>query len=295
MVTERGTNKPRGFAFCEYKDESAAQSAIRNLTGREVNGRQLRVDFADNNKINMPGDDEEEMPIKKEPTPQQQSKKQQPLLSTPPPFPMDTAAQQQDPIMAALSQVPQHLLRDAVAQMKQIVATDPDRARQMLTQNPMLALVMVNMQYLLGMIKQQQEHPQPVLVVQQQQATPAASVAAAAAPPPHLPQQQAFVAHSMAAAPSHLPSQLPSQLPAPTQVPAPMVQQQVPSASQQLQFQQLIRSINPQKLQQIITMTPQQIEQLPPQERQQVIAIQHNMRTLAKDILPQLQQQMQNR
>ena len=61
----------------------------------------------------------------------------------------------QDPIMAALSQVPRAQLYDAVATMKQIVLTDPDRARQMLSQNPMLAIIMLNMQTMLGMLKPQ--------------------------------------------------------------------------------------------------------------------------------------------
>ncbi|KAG0447563.1 hypothetical protein HPP92_028261 [Vanilla planifolia] len=42
--------KPKGYGFCEYKDEETALSARRNLQGYEINGRQLRVDFAENDK-----------------------------------------------------------------------------------------------------------------------------------------------------------------------------------------------------------------------------------------------------
>ncbi|GJN28590.1 hypothetical protein PR202_gb16789 [Eleusine coracana subsp. coracana] len=40
----------KGYGFCEYKDEETALSARRNLQGYEINGRQLRVDFAENGR-----------------------------------------------------------------------------------------------------------------------------------------------------------------------------------------------------------------------------------------------------
>jgi cleavage stimulation factor subunit 2 len=46
-VTDRETGKPKGYGFCEYADGATALSAMRNLNGYEVNGRNLRVDFAD--------------------------------------------------------------------------------------------------------------------------------------------------------------------------------------------------------------------------------------------------------
>ncbi|KAK2986070.1 hypothetical protein RJ640_011511, partial [Escallonia rubra] len=50
LVTDRETGRPKGYGFCEYKDEETALSARRNLQGYEINGRQLRVDFAENDK-----------------------------------------------------------------------------------------------------------------------------------------------------------------------------------------------------------------------------------------------------
>ncbi|ETW09368.1 hypothetical protein H310_01730 [Aphanomyces invadans] len=47
LVTDRDTGKPKGYGFCEYGDGATALSAMRNLNGTEVNGRNLRVDFAD--------------------------------------------------------------------------------------------------------------------------------------------------------------------------------------------------------------------------------------------------------
>ncbi|TXG53204.1 hypothetical protein EZV62_022373 [Acer yangbiense] len=50
LVIDRETGKPKGYGFCEYKDEETALSARRNLQGYAINGRQLRVDFAENDK-----------------------------------------------------------------------------------------------------------------------------------------------------------------------------------------------------------------------------------------------------
>jgi cleavage stimulation factor subunit 2 len=47
LVTDRDTGKPKGYGFCEYADGATALSAMRNLNGYEINGRNLRVDFAD--------------------------------------------------------------------------------------------------------------------------------------------------------------------------------------------------------------------------------------------------------
>lgn len=37
----------KGYGFCEYHDTATAESAVRNLNNHDLNGRQLRVDFAD--------------------------------------------------------------------------------------------------------------------------------------------------------------------------------------------------------------------------------------------------------
>ncbi|KAK8959265.1 hypothetical protein KSP40_PGU019927 [Platanthera guangdongensis] len=50
LVLDKETGRPKGYGFCEYKDEETALSARRNLQGYEINGRQLRVDFAENDK-----------------------------------------------------------------------------------------------------------------------------------------------------------------------------------------------------------------------------------------------------
>ena len=46
VITDRETGRPRGFAFVEMSEESAASDAIRALDGTELGGRPLRVNEA---------------------------------------------------------------------------------------------------------------------------------------------------------------------------------------------------------------------------------------------------------
>ena len=47
LPTDRATGRPRGFAFVELGDESAAARAIEELDGKELGGRTLRVSAAE--------------------------------------------------------------------------------------------------------------------------------------------------------------------------------------------------------------------------------------------------------
>jgi cold-inducible RNA-binding protein len=43
LITDRVTGRPKGFGFIEMAEESAAQQAISQLHGQEVDGRSLKV------------------------------------------------------------------------------------------------------------------------------------------------------------------------------------------------------------------------------------------------------------
>jgi RNA recognition motif-containing protein len=43
VVLDRDTGRPRGFAFVEMTTEEAANQAIKNLNGRELQGRTMNV------------------------------------------------------------------------------------------------------------------------------------------------------------------------------------------------------------------------------------------------------------
>ena len=46
LITDRYTGESKGFGFVEMAEDSAAMAAISGLNGREVDGRQLRVNEA---------------------------------------------------------------------------------------------------------------------------------------------------------------------------------------------------------------------------------------------------------
>lgn len=46
IVTDRDTGQSRGFAFVEIADDAAAQKAIDELNGRDIDGRNLTVNEA---------------------------------------------------------------------------------------------------------------------------------------------------------------------------------------------------------------------------------------------------------
>jgi RNA recognition motif-containing protein len=46
VITDRETGRPRGFAFVEMEDASAAQDAIRALDGTDLGGRNIKVNEA---------------------------------------------------------------------------------------------------------------------------------------------------------------------------------------------------------------------------------------------------------
>jgi len=50
MISDRETGKFRGFAFVEMATPEGAEAAIKALDGKEVDGRQLKVNVAQDRK-----------------------------------------------------------------------------------------------------------------------------------------------------------------------------------------------------------------------------------------------------
>jgi cold-inducible RNA-binding protein len=55
MPTDRETGQPRGFAFVTMGDSKSAASAISQLNGSTLDGRQIRVDEAQERQRNGGG------------------------------------------------------------------------------------------------------------------------------------------------------------------------------------------------------------------------------------------------
>jgi len=54
LPADRNTGRPRGFAFVEFTEESAAAEAIERFDGHEVKGRSLRVSEAEEPRRRSP-------------------------------------------------------------------------------------------------------------------------------------------------------------------------------------------------------------------------------------------------
>ncbi len=50
VVMDRDTGRPRGFAFVEMASADAANKAVSELNGKELQGRSLRVDIAEDRR-----------------------------------------------------------------------------------------------------------------------------------------------------------------------------------------------------------------------------------------------------
>jgi RNA recognition motif-containing protein len=46
IITDRDTNRSKGFGFVEFEDDAAAQAAIQGLNGKDMDGRPLTVNVA---------------------------------------------------------------------------------------------------------------------------------------------------------------------------------------------------------------------------------------------------------
>lgn len=46
IITDQFTGRPRGFGFVEMATPEEAEQAVRQLNGRELDGRQLKVEMA---------------------------------------------------------------------------------------------------------------------------------------------------------------------------------------------------------------------------------------------------------
>ncbi len=46
IIKDRDSGQSKGFGFVEMEDDTEAQNAIKNLTGKELNGRSITVNQA---------------------------------------------------------------------------------------------------------------------------------------------------------------------------------------------------------------------------------------------------------
>ena len=294
-MTDRDTGKLKGYGFCEFMDLAVAESAKRNLNGREYNGRQLRVDFA--------GDGD--AAVEKKPEKPQGAAATPLHYDTPMGIATASSAQQQmhaaglggggmEAVTARLAEMSPAQLFSVMNQLKTLTQQNQSQARQLLVSNPQLTLALFQAQLALGMTK-----PPAAMAAAAAAAPPPGVAGGAPLPPPPggyrpgmgvpgmgvpgmgvpgMPPHPAVPGMPQYGAPQYPPppprpamggvAPLP---PPPTGGPLPGPPAGGGAVDQQQQL-----------LQQVISMTPEQMALLPPDQRQQVemlrqLAVQQGM------------------
>jgi cleavage stimulation factor subunit 2 len=138
-VYDRETGNPKGYGFAEYLDTEMAQSAIRNLNGREFNGRVLRVDKASSqaDELRMIHQQSGGPPV------------ENPYGENVPPEKAPEA------ISRAVASLPPEQMFELMKQMKQCIQNNPNEARTMLLNNPQLAYALLQAQVVMKIIDPQ--------------------------------------------------------------------------------------------------------------------------------------------
>ncbi|XP_050379615.1 cleavage stimulating factor 64-like [Argentina anserina] len=141
IVTDKDTGKPKGFGFCEFRDEATAFSALRNLRNCELNGRRLNVNFAANEKPNH-------QPIGLQVAADAAAAVAGALGGS-------TQGLGNDSLTVYLSKMSRNQLAQMVSEMKGIAVGNKDMAHDMLLAMPQLNRALFQAQIMLGMVSPQ--------------------------------------------------------------------------------------------------------------------------------------------
>lgn len=135
LVFDRESGKPKGYGFCEYKDQETALSAMRNLNGYEIGGRTLRVDNACTEKSRM----------------EMQQLLQGPQVENPygDPVPSEKAP---EVISKTIASLPPERLLLIMKQLTECNQQNPQETRNMLLKNPQITYAILQAQVVMKLI-----------------------------------------------------------------------------------------------------------------------------------------------
>lgn len=281
MVNDLETGKPRGFAFVEFEDPQAALSAIRNMNDYELNGRRIRVNFSNSSHLEaLAGKLGMDMPAPSaSATAQTGAASKQTNAGT-------------NAVADALKGMSKGEMYDVVEKLKEIADRDPDEARRILSGHPQLPEAILHLMSKLDMISTPVMQLAPIVMAttvpppapvaadprtrsdpraaprQDPRAAVAAAAAVVVAPPPPPPVAVDPRARDpRAASDPRARMQVPPPPPPPQQQP----QQQQPPAY--APYGMVPTALDPNLVQQVMSLTPQQIAQLPPDKQQSILAL----------------------
>jgi len=310
IVYDRETGNPKGYGFAEYADTEMAQCAIRNLNGREFNGRILRVD-----KASSQADELRQIHA---------------ATGGPPvenPYGDNVPAEKApEAISRAVASLPPEQMYELMKQMKMCIQNNPSEARTMLLNNPQLAYALLQAQVVMRIVDpsvaqallhrkpdtiapimpvMRPSMPQPVIKTQPVVPTamplmlPVVSAPIAAPVRPPMPQPQPLLRPSYEPSmdPRYQAAQAQAQIrqPAPQPKPQPIVQPHVAPAPSTSQAQvspggaqsQLSADQEKAKLiMQVLQLRDDQIAKLPPDQRQSIILLKQQIAQNTGGVIP---------
>lgn len=135
LVFDRDSGKPKGYGFCEYKDQETALCAMRNLNNYEIAGRNLRVDNACTEKSRL----------------EMQSLMQSAQVES---TYGEVVSPEKAPeaISKAVASLPPEQMYELMKQMKLCIQNNPSEARQLLLQNPQLSYALLQVMIVMKVV-----------------------------------------------------------------------------------------------------------------------------------------------
>ena len=162
LMYDKITRQPKGYGFCEYKDQETAYAAMRNLNNVEVAGRPLRVDWADHELrategvMRQPGRAATaELVLKhvrvKDPRLQEFIDR---ITTNESAEDLSEDAIIHCEISGLVNQMSSSQLLACLGHMTRLIADTPESAKQLLIAHPHMALALMQMTYILGLISE---------------------------------------------------------------------------------------------------------------------------------------------
>ncbi|OMJ17202.1 Cleavage stimulation factor subunit 2 [Smittium culicis] len=153
LIFDRETGKPKGYGFCEYPDIETASSAIRNLQDLDLNGRKIRLDYADPYSLKRPNNNQDDKNINTGRQPinnrfkQSQDNQQHNNIQSNSSLPNQSHNTNQAPIIKpptqaiaeTISSLSETQKKELLSQIKDSALKDNAKTREILRQSPQLA------------------------------------------------------------------------------------------------------------------------------------------------------------
>ena len=139
LVTDRETGKPKGYGFAEYNDKETAMSAMRNLNGKEIFGRSLRVDHATSERNKNQFNEDGTLKVIAPPPDSEYGEFCDPSVAP-------------EVINKVVSNLPPDQMYQLMHQMKCCIENNPEDVKTMLLQNPQLGYAFLQCQVIMKLI-----------------------------------------------------------------------------------------------------------------------------------------------